>query len=292
MPKGVAITRRQPEKDAPDQPGFEQLGRPSPEAQALHKPVFLAFLAWFLVCFTMICLRLEWSREWQTLDGVLPGLASLTLLIGLARRLPAQNVLMSAALILCISSILVALSSATGVPFGKIQYSDHFGPLVFGLFPWVAPCLWVTVLVSARSIARLVMRPWRKTYYYGFWVIGLTLAAALVFLWPLEIFSSQVMRYWSWQMPARQTWLGVPWTFFIGSFSCSVGILFISTPWLINKQPVKLPTDYHPLVVWTLLLIYFLTAIGLHHLYLCLAVSAPAAIVLLVFAVRGGEWGK
>jgi hypothetical protein len=61
-------------------------------------------------------------------------------------------------------------------------------------------------------------------------------------------------------------------------------------PWLINKQPVKQPIDYHPLVLWLMLVAWISLGNAMHHLWLAVAVSVAANTVFAVFAVRGARW--
>ena len=52
----------------------------------------------------------------------------------------------------------------------EIKFSD--------ILPWTMPLLWIVAVFTARGVMRLILRPWRKTKTYGWWLIGLT--AALV----------------------------------------------------------------------------------------------------------------
>src|SRR5205823_10968968 len=87
-----------------------------------------------------------------------------TSLTGLARRLPEQNVFMAAALIVAISFAIAGLAEKTGVPFGPRIYTDALGARILGV-PWPIPLVWLVVIVNGRGVARLIMRPWRKTTY-------------------------------------------------------------------------------------------------------------------------------
>src|SRR5438132_12963663 len=81
--------------------GVAQL--PSPWAYAAHKPVFIAFLVCFAIAWTALLLGSSPSEEWRWLNGLFWLLAAATSLTGLARRLPEQNVFMSATLVVAIS---------------------------------------------------------------------------------------------------------------------------------------------------------------------------------------------
>jgi len=69
----------------------------------------------------------------------------------------------------------------------------------------------VVTILNSRGVARLILRPWRKTRRYGFWLIGLTAALALVFDLGLEPFATRVKSYWLWS-PTKLglSWYGAP----------------------------------------------------------------------------------
>ena len=71
---------------------------------------------------------------------------------------------------------------------------------MLGVVPWPLPLLWVVLVINARGVGRLVMRPWRKTNFYGFWVIGLTCLLVLAFDLGLEPFAVEVKGYWLWPL--------------------------------------------------------------------------------------------
>jgi len=77
--------------------GVAQL--PSPWAHRAHKPVFIAFLVCFAVAWVTLLLGVSFSKGWRWLEGLFWLLAAATSLIGLARRLPGQNVFMTATII-------------------------------------------------------------------------------------------------------------------------------------------------------------------------------------------------
>src|SRR5438045_1522428 len=81
--------------------GVAQL--PSPWAHRTHKPVFIAFLVSFAIAWVTLLLGVPVSEEWIWLEGLFWLLAAATSLLGLARRLPEQNVFMAAVLIAAIA---------------------------------------------------------------------------------------------------------------------------------------------------------------------------------------------
>jgi uncharacterized membrane protein len=268
--------------------GVAQL--PSPWAHALHKPCFIVFLAGFAAAWVGLLLGVEASGEWRWLEGALWPLAAATSIVGLARRLPEQSVFVAVTLIIVISLCILSVAERTGVPFGPRAYTDALGLRLFGV-PWAIPFLWLAIIVCSRGVARLIMRPWRKTTYYGFWVIGLACLLIVFFDTGLEPFATRVKHYWFWEVRGKVPgWYSAPWVNFLGWFAAAVGILAFTTPWLINKQPVKQPTDYHPLVVWLLLNFYFATGCALQQLWPAVGFSILGNAIVTVYAVRGARW--
>ena len=277
-----------PAPDAVFAGGVAQL--PSPWAHRAHKPVFIAFLVCFAVSWVALLLGVSYSEDWRWLEGLFWLLTAATSLLGLARRLPGQNVLMGATLITAIGFTFLVVAEKTRVPFGPRVYTEVLGGKFLGV-PWPMPLLWLVVIVNSRGVARLVMRPWRKTTYYGFWVIGLACLLAVAFDAGLEPFATRARHYWFWETHVSVLgWYSAPWVNFLGWFVTALGILGFTTPWLINKQPVKQSTDYHPLVIWLLLNLYFTTGNALQPLWLAVAFGISVTALAAVYAVRGARW--
>src|SRR5437867_3457664 len=133
---------------------------PSAWAHALHKPVFIAFLVSFLAAWIALLLGIRFGP----LEILLWFMAATTSVVGLARRLPEQNIAVSAALIGAISLGISVVGEKTGVPFGRRTYTPTLGAKILAV-PWSLPLLWLVVVVNARGVARLILRPWRKTNY-------------------------------------------------------------------------------------------------------------------------------
>jgi uncharacterized membrane protein len=277
-----------PAPDAVFAGGVAQL--PSPWAHRAHKPLFFAFLVGFAVSWVALLLGVSFSEDWRWLEGLFWLFTAATSLLGLARRLPGQNVLMGATLITAIAFTFLIVGEKTRVPFGPRVYTEALGGKIFGV-PWPMLFFWLVVIVNGRGVARLIMRPWRKTTYYGFWVIGLACLLAVVFDAGLEPFATRARHYWFWEKHLSVPgWYSAPWVNFLGWFVTALGILGFTTPWLINKQPVKQPTDYHPLVLWLLLNLYFATGNALQQVWPAVVFSLVANTIATLYAVRGARW--
>ena len=254
-----------------------------------HKPVFILFLVSFAVSWTRLWLDPSSTASW--LDGGLFCAGALTALLGLARRLPMQNVLMAGALIALMATIVTTIGALSGVPFGPLIFTERLGWRIFGEVPWPLPLLWIVVIVSGRGVARLIVRPWRRTNFYGFWVIGLTCLLAVLMDVGLEPFAVKVRGYWWWRTPPSVlAWHNAPWVNFPGWFSTALGMLAFTMPWLINKRPVKQPRDYHPLIVWLLFNLYFVTGNALKGLWWAAGIGLCLCVVTASYAIRGARW--
>jgi uncharacterized membrane protein len=144
--------------------GVEAL-RPSPFLDRWHKPVFILCLLCWIGNLILGVLRIEHEpiSSWFAALFLLAATASAVLALG--KRLPLQNVVATTILIAIISSAIGSLGAATGIPFGPVRYSAYFGEQLFDLLPWPWPVGWIFLIVNGRGVARLVMRPWRKTNF-------------------------------------------------------------------------------------------------------------------------------
>jgi uncharacterized membrane protein len=225
-----------------------------------------------------------WAGEWFIL------LAAAAVLLNLARTLPAQNVAAAALLIALMSGIAEAINARLHIPFGARTFGESLGSQILGV-AWLMPLIWIAAILASRGVARLMLRPWRKTSKYGLWVIGLACALTVVFDFNLEPFAA-ANGWWIWQMPKSvPAWQTAPWTNFPAWALVTLLILAFTTPWLINKNRTRSgPPDYHPLLLW--LLLNLLPAIGdaLHHLWLPAALAVILAALATTFALRGAKW--
>jgi len=227
----------------------------------------------------------------QFASALFPVLALTATLLALARTLPTQNVLAATVTVALLSGITEIINIKTGVPFGARTYTDELGPQIFGL-PWPLPFIWTAAILSSRGVARLILRPWRKTAKYGLWVIGLAALLTVIFDFNLEPFASVANSWWIWRMPKSvPAWQTAPWVNFLGLAMITLLILAFTTPWLINKNRTRSgPPDYHPLLLWLLLNLLPAAGDASHRLWLPAAFAAILAALATLFALRGAKW--
>lgn len=268
-----------------------QILPPSPWALRWHKPVFASFLAAYAIAWLAALLRYDVPEAWQWSESIFIVAATATTFVGLARRLPTQNVVSLTILIVTASATLEFIAVQTGIPFGSYVFTAGFGAKLFNAVPWVIPLSWFTVIIASRGTARLILRPWRNFTHYGFWVIGLSALLVVLLDLGLEPYAVKVKHYWLWSgSGSTLNWYHAPWMNFFGLIVTTGLILLFATPWLINKQPVKQPTDYHPVILWQLLNLLFVTGSLVHHLWLAAAVGIITSASVGMAAYRGATW--
>ncbi len=224
-------------------------------------------------------------------EALLLLLATLGTIAALVRQLPLQNVLLATGIIALMGGAVDTLGVTMGFPFGPFLFSAEAGPQLFKTLPWAVPLIWVVAVLNSRGVARLLLRPWRKVRNYGFWLIGLTALLTALFDLALDPFATRVKHYWLW-LPTKfpVTWQGAPLVNFLSWAVVSVLILAFVTPALINKNPVRRAPDFHPLAVWLGALLLFGCLSAQHGMWPAVVLDSVLAVVVTVFAIRGGRW--
>jgi len=208
-------------------------------------------------------------------------LAAVTVLAGLTRTLPAQNVASVAVIIGAVGAGLAFLPASNRFFIGfRFEDLDARSVLLFPLF-------WIACVVGCRGVARLAVQAWRLRKDSGFWTLGLaTLLIAILTTFTASSFSPHLApgpaTYGI--APTNSTPLEV--ARFVGwILAAGVTLIFIA-PWLINKRPQTKSTHFEPLAVWGLLNLDVLIRLLLQH-------SWPAAgFVLLLMLVGGATAGR
>ena len=258
----------------------------------LHWLLTVVFAAAFVLVVVMLFkpLKLPGDPGWPELLLLTSGEACT--ITALARRLPLQNVLLAVFIIAVIGGAVHTLGAITEIPFGPFEFGESIGPQVFKTLPWAVPLIWVLAVLNSRGVARLILRPWRKTGAYGFWLMGVTAALTLLFDFALEPFAARVKHYWLWT-PTKfpVTWQGVPVSTFLAWAAVSVLLAVVIAPALINKQPGKRNApDFHPFAVWLGAILLFGTACAQNGLLSAAVADGVLAAIVTVFSIRGGTW--
>ena len=163
----------------------------------LSQTLSRALLALWFIGFCLVFAR-PWcpgllSSNNSRPEGLLLALTVAFTLASLARQLPGQTVLLAALGIGSFGFALQALSSLAGLPMGLLQpgqgSAPEFGlPLALG-----AALIWIVVILNSRGVAQLILRRRRRSAAYGLWLLGLSVALAIVLAACLSLFASRLM---------------------------------------------------------------------------------------------------
>jgi uncharacterized membrane protein len=276
-----------------------------PSPSLTNTPVDVKLTGWFywllvallaatfaLVLATLLTPSLHFPVNSAAPEVALLLLATAGTIFSLERQLPMQNVLLAASVIALVGGGISALGAISGIPFGPFTFTSELGPQIFHKLPWAIPLVWVVTVLNSRGVARLILRPWRKTKTYGFWLMGLSAVLVMLFVLALDPFASRIKHYWFWT-PVKfpLTWQGAPLVDFLSWGIVTLLILAFVTPALINKKLSKRsPPDFHPLCVWLGGILIFGIACAQNGLWPAAAVDAAIGIVTIIFAVRGARW--
>jgi uncharacterized membrane protein len=264
--------------------------QPSAQAQALHRPVFIAFLVCLAVFWVLLAIGAELPKPWQWTEGLLYVAAAATTLISLARRLPVQNVASSGMIIACVSAVVVAFAAKTRVPFGHFEFKEGWGPKVLDYLAWPVPFLWITLILNSRGTARLILRPLRRDRHYGRWLMGSSVLLTLALVLLLEPFGVKVKSYWEWKVQTTfWDWYGAPWSNFVAWAAVTLLIVAFSTPWMIHKRSYPQHAEFHPVVMWISLALYFATGCAVKAIWAPVLFGVAASALVALLAWRNGR---
>ncbi|MBM3824283.1 MAG: carotenoid biosynthesis protein [Verrucomicrobia bacterium] len=257
----------------------------------LHGAVLVLFLLALVAQGVATLLDLSPPSRDPAFECVFWILASACTVTGLHRRLPLQQALGAAAWVGGLAWLVELASLRFSIPFGPRAFLGSLGASPPNTVPAVIPCVWIVMVLNARGVARLILRPWRKTTYYGFWVLGLASVLVGLFAVAMEPFASLTKRYWATggtRVPTSV--LGIDGLVFLSRSVVAACLLGFATPWLIHKQPVKQSPDLHPWILWVL--IHGLLILdSLRHELWTLAVLAGGMLGFVsLCALRGAYW--
>jgi len=237
-----------------------------------------------------MAMGLHLSAGWAWVSALVYVFGAATTSVGLARRLPLQNVLAVTFVIVGVAAVATMLGAKLHKPFGDFEPSDTSGSLVVGKLFWFIPLFWLIMVVSSRYTAKLVLRPWRRAKNYGLWLIGLTGILAALFDMSFDPFATGAAGYWTWKSPqAGWSWYGAPWTNVVSVLVLAMIMTAIATPWLLIKRPTGQANDLHCLWVWLAFQGYFALGNALHARWSAAGVGVASCVALAVLAWRGHQ---
>lgn len=192
------------------------------------------------------------GQHW--LDAALLFAAALSLASVLCHQLPLQNTILACAVIGLGGGAVHWLSLQIAIPFGPIQFTGRMGPSLPGGLPWAIPLIWVVLILTARGVARLILRPWEARPDYGILLLGSSAVLVVLQAVGLEGSASGILRYWLWpQTTPTVPGLEIPSIALMGWGAAALLVLLLATPALIKKRPGLFPPGPHSLLMWLLL---------------------------------------
>lgn len=214
--------------------------------------------------------------------------AGVAAVLTLMRRLPPENAVGGGLTLLILSFMVCALSARSGVPLGQIEYSTRLGPLVFGLVPLTLPFLWTAVMLTSREAARLILRPWRRDPFYGYYLV--TGAAVLTGLMAvvIEPYAVKAAQWWLWpKAPTHFNWGGAPPGSLVVWLLAATFMLMAATVYLVPKRPIHSSPSLHPIWIWLGLGVWFILGQVGQGLWRESAVSGLVVVVVGALSWRG-----
>jgi hypothetical protein len=152
------------------------------------------------------------------------GIIALIMLLELARSLPGQNVLLIAAALLAGEGGLEYLLTT------KYTHIDIIGPM--WCYVTGAALLWTAVVLSARRLAQLILRPWRQEKVYGLWLLAVSAMVTFLFQFGWPCLDVQ-------DIDSESIDLGKAAILALIRAAAALVFLACLSPWFIRKRPVS-----------------------------------------------------
>lgn len=191
----------------------------------------------------------------------------------LAQQISLQSALMGAGMIGMIGSVAHWASYVSGVPFGPLHFPHAYGTTPFQEWFFVPACIWVAMLLNARGLARLILKPLAKHRHHGLHLLGLSTLLVVAMAMVLEPYASTGHRYWFWgdtRLPV--TWQNVPLSCLFAWGVVSIIASVAATPVLINKHPRPAAPSGDAALIWAMMSGLFAVGTAVNGLW-------PATIV-------------
>lgn len=214
------------------------------------------------------------------LDAAVALLALAVTFAALSRQFPFQNVLAATFILFCLERAPVSPGKLAGLDL-------QLNPGVQKAFPWIYPAACAAVILSARGIARLLLRPTLPRYPITF--VGLVVLLSTLFALGFEPWATRIRGYYTWlPSSAPGQWFGVPWYGFLAHAAVSALGLLAATPFLISKRPSPIRDSFQPVAVWILLNLLCLSGAIAHGLWpdVCLILVGNLLLPVLALGIR------
>lgn len=162
-------------------------------------------------------------------------------LISAIRRWGYKRALIAAGVVAIATTVLEAVGTRTGFPFGNYIYTDSLQPQVIGV-PAIVPLAWFAMALPAREVAHAALGG-RAT-----WLTRMALGAFALMAWDVFLDPQMVGEgYWLW--PDGGWYRDIPMSNFAGWFvSAAVLMLLFERLLPIGEKPDRTPIVQYALV--------------------------------------------
>lgn len=201
------------------------------------------------------------SALWlRWVEGIAPFLAAGAAGLAIANRLSNQNALGAVWVTWALTALTWAVAQRTGRWLPAVVYQGGLGPALLDAVPLGAPFLWTAILLSCRETARIILRPWRRAPFYGYWIVLLASALALLTDLVMEPFAVRAAGWWSYDLAegkAVTVWAGIPIQAVLTWFAVALGTILIATAWLVGKRSASFIPSWDSPLAWMILIGWF-----------------------------------
>lgn len=166
-------------------------------------------------------------------------LASLVLLLHLCGLSNGGSALFIFLVFAVLSGVVESVGAISGVPFGSYDYTDQFGPVLFGVLPAAIPLAWWVIVWPLHCLVHSALAGRGAVAM----VPVLTATGAVVADLIIEPAATLVRGYWMWEGPG--IYYGVPWTNFLGWFGTAFVLSFLAQLFLphspFKQEELRVP---------------------------------------------------
>jgi len=254
---------------------------------AVFRRIFHLILGWFAIWFTVglfaVAIPYE-SPVGHFEDFLFMFLAAAVVFLDATRRIGWGNAAAAFLWVALASGVVEMLGALTGVPFGRYEYTDRFGPRLMGVLPWAIPLAWWVVVYP---LYLLMARFARERQVSGVIIAMLVGLAAVLVDVALEPVATLVRGYWHWE--GGGSYYGVPWQNFLGWFGTAfviAGVLHYFMGQTLRENYQAAGSLFLPLLVLASVLVSFLGAALAHGLWLAAGWTVFLTLALAVCIIR------
>jgi putative membrane protein len=168
--------------------------------------------------------------------NILTGTAAAFLHMGSSRGWRPTALLLGVSFVL--GGAMELLSTTTGFPFGRYEYTDMLGPRFLGHVPYVIAFAWFMMLYPSLEMAfRLGASRWLAPF----------LAAAILTLWDIVLEAAMTTGFACWHWRQEGFFYGVPTQNWAGWLATGVAISFL---WLLAVRRQMGGFQWFPLMLY------------------------------------------